>query len=339
MGWIKRNLFFVIGGVVALALLGAGGFYIYKGWASNAKASSQLNEMYGTLKNLQMQKPAPGNEKINNTEIAKEQQKEVEKWIHSAKKYFEPVPPIPPGEVTSEAFASALRRTLDQLQRAADAASVTLPPKYDFSFAAQRPLVKFASGSLDQLAAQLGEVKAILETIFSARINALDSIQRIRVSQDDMTGPQGDYIDQQAITNDLAVVTPYVVTFRSFTPELARVITKFANSSNAFLIKAINVIPASAATTTGGPGAEGMYPPGGYQPGGYQPGGYQPGAAGAYPPGGIPGRYPGYGAQPGAAPGYQQPTSMRGGLQTVLKEQLLRITMEVDIVKLLPKKS
>ena len=32
-----------------------------------------------------------------------------------------------------------------------------------------------------------------------------------------------------------------------------------------------------------------------------------------------------------------QPAGGKGGLQTVLKEQLLRFTMEVEIVKLLPK--
>jgi hypothetical protein len=51
----------------------------------------------------------------------------------------------------------------------------------------------------------------------------------------------------------------------------------------------------------------------------------------------VPGRYPAeydYGARPGMAPAVG-----RGGLQTVLKEQLLQIMMEVDIVKLLPKKS
>jgi hypothetical protein len=347
MGWIKRNLFFVIGGAVALLLLGAGGFFIYKDWARNSEASTKLNDIYSTLKNLQMQQPSPGNEKINNTEIARKQQKEMDAWIVSAAKHFQAVPAIPSGPVTSEAYASALRRTIDQLQREADAASVVLPPKYDFSFSVQRPRVQFSAESLGPLASQLGEVKAISEALFSARVNALDSIQRIRVSEGDMTGPQGDYINNLATTNDLAVITPYVVTFRSFTPELARVISAFATSSNAFLIKQINVVPANAALAgqggAGVPGGEyynpagaapGAYPPGGYQPGGYPPGGYQPGG---YQPGAVPGRYPAeydYGARPGMAPAVG-----RGGLQTVLKEQLLQIMMEVDIVKLLPKKS
>ena len=145
MGWIKRNLFFVIGGVVALALLGAGGFYIYKGWNRNSDAADKLNEIYGTLKSLQQDKFAAGNGKIDNVKTAKEQHQQLRSWIETAGKYFQPIPPIPADNVTSEAYAGELRRTVDTLQHEADSAGVALPPKYDFSFSAQRPLVKFAA--------------------------------------------------------------------------------------------------------------------------------------------------------------------------------------------------
>jgi len=317
MGWIKRNLFFVIGGVVTLGLLGAGGYYIYSDWSRNSTAADKLDEIYGTLKSLQEQKPSPGNDKIDNTQVAKDQQLQLRSWIDSAGKFFQPIPSIPPDGVTSEAFAGELRRTVDTLQHEADSAGVTLPPKYDFSFSAQRQLVKFADGSLAPLAMQLGEVKTIAEIIFSARVNALDGIQRERVSLDDAAGPQGDYIDDHSITNNLAVITPYVVTFRCFTPELASVISDFAISSNTFLVKAINVQPAGAATVA--------------------PGDMNAGVPGGLSPGMMPGRYPG---EPGMMPApamTAQPVTGKGGLQTVLKEQLLRVSLEVELIKLLPK--
>ena len=52
----------------------------------------------------------------------------------------------------------------------------------------QRSLVKFETGSLGALAEQLGEVKAMAEILFAARVNSLDGIQRVRVSEDDATG-------------------------------------------------------------------------------------------------------------------------------------------------------
>ena len=93
---------------------------------------------------------------------------------------------------------------------------MTLPPKYNFSFEAQRSLVKFAPGSLGALATQFGEVKTISEVIFEAHVNSLDGIQRVRVSEDDASGPQADYFDDHSVTNNLVVLTPYQITFRSF---------------------------------------------------------------------------------------------------------------------------
>ncbi len=319
MGWIKRNLFFVIGGVIALILLGGSGFYIFQGWSRNSAASGTLNEIYTTLNNLARQNPGPGNDTINNTEIAKDQYKQIRDWIASGSGYFRPIPPIPADSVTSETFAAALRRTVSQLQKEADDASVVLPPKYDFSFAAQEPIMQFSPESLPLLSVQLGEVRAIAETLFSARINNLDGIQRSRVSENDISGPQGDYTDKQSVTNDLTIVTPYIITFRSFTPEIAHVISAFATSSNAFIIKSINVEPAGAGTSEdmSQGGMPGMPPPG------METEGYRRPFRG----------YPGGNQPPAATP----PVSGKGGLQTVLKEQLLRTTIEVDLVKMLPK--
>ena len=109
MGWIKRNLFFVVGGVLALGLLGGAGFFIYTGWARNAEVSDKLNEIYGKLSEIAQSPLQPGNEKNDNTEIAKEQEKQVRDWIAAAGKYFQSIPPIPPeSPVTSESYAAAL---------------------------------------------------------------------------------------------------------------------------------------------------------------------------------------------------------------------------------------
>jgi len=311
MAWIKRNLFFVIGGILALGLLGAAGFYNYKGWSHNSAAFDKLNEIYGTLRDLTGKKPSPGNDKVDNIAAAHEQERKIQDWIQqAAADYFQPIAPIPntgSNAVSSEAFAGALRRTIDQLQHEADAASVTLPPKYNFSFEAQRSLVRFSSGSLGSLAVQLGEVKTISEILFAARVNSLDGIQRVRVSDDDATGPQADYFDDHSVTNNLAVLTPYQITFRSFSPEVGEVLAGFASSPHGFIVKSISVQAAGAAAATA-PGTAAM----------------ETAEPMAFPP-------PGLRAPPPAVPG-------RGGLQTVLNEQLLRVTLVVEVVKLLPKK-
>ena len=81
MAWIKRNLFFAIGGAIALLLLGGASFYNFQGWSHNSAAMDKLNEIYGTLKQLNDQKPAPGDTKINNTQTAKNQEREIRGWV------------------------------------------------------------------------------------------------------------------------------------------------------------------------------------------------------------------------------------------------------------------
>ena len=149
MAWIKRNLFFVIGGVVALALLGAAGFYIYTAWSKNAKASDDLREVVGNLKTLVEQKPSPGSEKVDNIKIAQEHDKEIKKWVASSAAYFETIPSIPAaGTVGVANFSGALQNTLKQLRTEADAAGVMLPPKYDFSFASEKDKLTFSPAGL-----------------------------------------------------------------------------------------------------------------------------------------------------------------------------------------------
>ncbi|MBU6411102.1 MAG: Amuc_1100 family pilus-like protein, partial [Verrucomicrobia bacterium] len=164
MAWIKRNLFFVIGGVVAVLLLGLAGFYDFKNWERNSKALAALNEAYQTLRQLGSQTPSPGNDEVNNIAAARQQTQEVRAWIARASQYFQPVPPIPRpanGALTSKDFADALSRTVARMQDEAAAASVALPAQFSFSFTVQQQGLRFAPGSLLPLAQQLGDVKAI----------------------------------------------------------------------------------------------------------------------------------------------------------------------------------
>jgi hypothetical protein len=225
MGWIKRNLLFVIGGVVALLALGGAGFYIYQGWSHNADKSTSLNQLYDTLAKLAQEQPQPGNDQHDNLKLAKDQEQQLRAWVGDAAGRFQPVAPIPQGPVTSMTYATALNATIYQLQQEAKDSGVGLPDKYFFSFQVQSSKLTISSG-LVPLAQQLGEVKAIVEVLFAARVNNLDAIQRVPVSDDDVNGGlQADYISDLPVTNDLAIITPYTVTFRGFTPELAKVIS------------------------------------------------------------------------------------------------------------------
>jgi hypothetical protein len=303
MAWIKRNLFFAIGLAFALLLLAAAVVYDLHSLADNAAAKQKLDEIYGTLKKngAGVKGYVWGDDNINNIQTAKSQAAEVQKWIAHASSHFTPATPIPDtSDVTSEEFANALRRTIAQLQLAAADAGVDLPPKYAFSFEEQRSNLKYTPGSLSPLSLQLGEVKGITEILFAARVNSLINVQRTRVSDDDNAGPQADYVSDLSTTNDLvnhtAILTPYAVTFCSFSGELAAVLAGFATSPHCFIVTGMTVAPAGQAAQSGN-GPDGMPIP---------------------PPPIV------------AVPGHT-------GTPTVLNEKLLRITLQIKIVKLLNK--
>lgn len=323
MPWVKRNLYFLVFSAVAVLLLGLSGYYCYSKWSLNASNQKKLDAGYAELNRLMSQHPNPGNKEVNNIEIAKQQQAQLRAEMAREREFFKRIPPIPASSpVTSENFAAALRRTIDQLQHTAAASSVIVPPQYSFSFKAQRQRVRFASGSLQPLAVQLGDIKVICEDLFQAKINSLDNVRRQRISSDDMQGPQSDYIATASVTNDLAVLTPYEVTFHSFSGELAKVLSNLANDPHGLIVRAITVESGSAATANG-------------------PGAFGTGPTPANTPFAVENRMhnPEFGGSNPQRPGYQKPTRYtKGGLAIVLDEQPIKVTLQLDVVNLLPKK-
>ena len=149
--------------------------------------------------------------------------------------------------------------------------------------------LNFARGSLGPLSEQLGEVKAISEVLYSARVNAMDGIQRIKVSTDDENGPQSDYLNEMAVTNEFGgsdALSGHVPRFQPGNGAGAGGVCDFAkrvyrqNNQRAAGVRRRQRIRRALAGTP--------------------------------PP----------------------PVTGRGGLQTILNEQLLRVTMEVVAVRI-----
>jgi hypothetical protein len=343
-------LYFLIGSLVALALMGFAGWYLYSKWQLNNDILGKLDEQYAKLKDFNGKNPHPGSGKIDNIKVAKDQKLELLAYMQKSRQYFQPCPSIPApesGKLTSQDFSSALSRTIDQMLHEATKSSVTLPPKdtkgqtYSFSFAAQRESLAYAPGSLDPLSVQLGEIQAICTVLFQAKINALDNLRRERVSEDDLRGPQTDYLPDKSVTNDLAVLSPYEITFRCFSQELAAVLAGFASSPYGLVVKTINVEMAPATATATEQAAVPSTQPG--------PAYIPPQRAAAAPASAEAAFAARYGLSPRAAPRpppYQQPyvqpaaaassAANRGGLPLALDEKQLKVTLMLNVVKLKP---
>jgi hypothetical protein len=184
-------------------------------------------------------------------------------------------------------------------------------------------LFNLPPGSLGPLSVQLGEVKAICDVLFRAKINSLDNLQRER-GLADTEGLVADYLEPtvMSVTNELAVLTPYSIQFHCFSAEIAGVLAGFANNRHGIIVKSINVEPetGTAATVDALTGL------------GMVPGAMPPGSEARF--GGDP-RYGGAIFNPAAA----TPTpAARGAPLVALDEKPLRVTLVVNVVKLLPGK-
>jgi len=346
MDWIKRNLYFVIGSAIALVLMGLAGWYLYSKWDLNNTILGKLEEQYQKLKDLNATNPHWGSGDVDNIKAAKDQRQQLRAFVEKSRQYYQRIAPIPMTEsnkVTSQEFSTALSRTIDHLQHDASKANVLLPTNgasgrpYAFSFEYQAQNVTFAPGSLEPLAVQLGEIKAISDVLFDAKINNLDYIRRERVSDDDLKGPQDDYVGDKSTTNDLAILSPYEISFRGFSAELAAVLAGFGKSPYALAVKSVNVERLAAATSDQAV----VNSPGAAQPQ------YVPPPQPAIPPRSAGDDYarrygPAAGRPPAPAPQPQQPAyvaprpASHSGLPTALDERQLKITLTVLVVKLLP---
>ncbi|MGH7970939.1 MAG: hypothetical protein ACREIC_19640, partial [Limisphaerales bacterium] len=334
----------------------------YNNWNDNNQTLASLNDDYSHLRDLNNQNPHPGAGQIDNDKTAREQRGQLLGFVKKTRAYFEPITPIPDeSKVTDRDFSVALSQTIALLQREATNASVIVPKNYSFSFEAQKAKVSFAAGSLGSLAVQLGEVSNICNILFDAKVNSLDNIRREHVSNDDSSGPQTDYLSEKSVTNELAVLTPYEVTFRCFSAELAAVLSGFAGSPYGIVVKTMNVdlAPAPPASETPQPVVTTTYvyaqPNAAMQ--------NNPAADAALAQQRMMSRYglSGRGGEGGGlgggigyrplgsqvAPAYAPPTApmagaaagSKGGLQTVLDEKQLKVTLNLILFKLLPEKS
>jgi hypothetical protein len=313
MAWIKRNLYFLIGSLVALGLMGVGGYLLFTQISVENQVTADIEKAYADLNALNTQNPHPGNDKIDNIQAAKEQQLALRAYIEKSHPFFQRITPIPDtstNKVTNADFAKQLRNTVVQLQHAAEQQSVLFPHDYYFTFEAQKKLMIFDPASLDKLAVQLGEIKALCDVLFAARINSLDNIQRETVSTNDNNPP--DYLLQKTSSLPLADLAPYRVTFRCFSTELASVLGSLAASPYGFTVKTINVEPAvqgsSTGETTTGTGTPNPMP--------------------GRP---VPGQF-GHGPPNGAAP----VVSAVHGTTTFLNEKPLRVTLFIEVARLKP---
>jgi hypothetical protein len=241
MQWIKRNLFLVIGGVVALGLLGFAGFYLYTKIQQDNAVTEELAAATQKLEGLAKREPYPNPENIK---AAKDEAKRVQGFLEDVEKHFASAPY--PQQLNNMEFRTYLETTRSELLADALRSGVEVPTNYWFSFAAQKGAMTFSEKSLQPLASQLADIRTICEVLFDAKINSLVWLRRVPVDSQDQLGSQ-DYMNAKPITNNWGTVMPYEVTFQGFSAQLASVLEGLVRLPYCFVVTNLVVEPAASA--------------------------------------------------------------------------------------------
>ena len=241
MAWVKRNLGLVIGGVIALALLGVAGFYFWGNYKHDQEITQSLDETTEKFKGLLNRPLHPGGEgggKVNNIELVKAENKRLEDFLKDVRARFGKREI--PTNISNRDFRALLDNTIHDLQKSADAFGITVPGKKDywFSFSPEKSAVEFKN--IEMLTHQLMDVKDLCDILFAAKISDLVAIKRVAASSDE-NNAQDFLTDKKASTNEFAIVTPYELRFQGFSGELARVLERMISAKRCFVVRSVAV--------------------------------------------------------------------------------------------------
>lgn len=215
MNWVKSNFGMVIGGGIALVLMGVAGWFLYTQIKAEESSQANLNQEFTDLRKLLNRDPHPGDpdRKVDNIGAIQSEQKKLDKdLITPLRSLFKPF-------VVSEGldtfkFKSLLEDRVAAMQRAAEKSGTSLPTegdtKYSFSFSDVRPKVDFALQTLSPMAFQLLQIEALSQVLFDAKVHSINAIKRPEISEAEEETEEtasddfDDYEDENANSNPYA---------------------------------------------------------------------------------------------------------------------------------------
>ena len=257
MAWIKRNLIVVVSGVIALALIGVGIWYMLGAMDQNKNTDNEINGLKEEVKRYVTGQHFPSQ---TNIALAAREVKRVNEFIAEGRKFF-PASPTSEAPLNDPNFASLLHTTIDNLTKEALTSGIKIETNYHFSFESEWSPLSFPPQSLRPLFERLTEVKQISSVIFKAKVNRLEYIRRARV--------EGSVLEELVITDSIgedisanlvaleelhARFHPQLLLIESggdnlaatFSPELAVVLENLSRTPEAIVVRSVVVQPAES---------------------------------------------------------------------------------------------
>jgi hypothetical protein len=323
MAWIKKHLVLLIAALVSLAILGAAVFFVQQKKSDDEQVTANLDDAAQKFKDLLSRKVHPGNDKIDNIKNAKEELAKMRSFMDEMREYLRG--PQLATNLNNQIFRAQLDTSIAALRREAEESGVTLPTtNYWFTYNSYKTTVDFKNDAAS-LAAELEDIKAIMQILCDARVPTLNGLKRVPIGENENYGGNDYIYGRYPRTNDWAVSTGYEITFQGFSSELARVMEGLANAKRCFVVKNIGVAqaPEERKPQPAAPSPM-MAPP-------MSPYGYGGGGMDVYRMRMMQNQMAAAAAQQGAA---ARKPILTQGMKTALDENKLRFTLQVDSIRL-----
>lgn len=240
MAWVKRNIIWLIGGLISLGMIGGATMFTMEARKKQEEALNNLTTYTNKVNQLRSAKPFPGPELIRKIE---KETAAVRNFIDQAEQMFEYTEPV---RMPSQEFKVYLINSLVQLQQEATNYNVALPENFNFTFTHLLPMPNLLPYSIKPLQVQLRDIQEIAQILFESRIHALESFARVPAYTREPGSKSVLIYDMGVRTNlttDKAVFTstPYKFSFRGFTTELTEVLNRFARADRFYVVKKLEV--------------------------------------------------------------------------------------------------
>ena len=239
MGWLKRNLFYVIGGIIALVAIGGAFVFMDGAKQRQQEAMDSLAAYTNTVNRLRNAKPYPSKEAIdkanNEAEVLKVFSTEAQKLFEYEK----------PRRMRSQDFKVHLINSLVKLRADATNNNIRLPRNFNFTFGHLLPMPNLLQYSIEPLSMHLQDIQEICRILYEARVHTITGIQRVSAYPREPGGAMlmHDVAVRTNLVTDEAVFTstPIRFSFRGFTSELTEVLNLLASDKRFYVARKVEV--------------------------------------------------------------------------------------------------
>ncbi len=228
---MKGNQFYTVFGIVSAVLLGAAGFYCYKGYSSYQEAGGEFNTRRTALLRLKRSEPYPNEENLGRIE---KEVGEYEGEINSLFKILDRFQQPLNGNINDTQFPQILKSKIEAFKALAKKKGITIEEEKEFYMAMDAYRTTLPNPkAVPLLDYQLGAIEYLLNILAEAGVTHLINLDRELLP---VEMAEGGAKEAPVDSSSVAAKYPVSLTFETKHPAFERLVNQITNDDKYFFI-------------------------------------------------------------------------------------------------------